>query len=327
MDTATAVIAFGVLVVAAILIDLALPQRPNSRAWDNSRSATQRDVAEVVSGRRPALAQAVGIALGHLIGRGACVMVVARVIASLDFCARNSENKGDYAKAEHEEATMRNLALLAVVLVMAGCGSPAGAPTLAATEVQVAEATSAPPATRTATATSTPTATHTTTGTPTSTTTPTATTSETSAPVVDASAWRLHVGAAALTVAAIDEIERIADARQAGTLEGIDVSGRLLGIGAVLKATSDALAEYAGGGRPDRYTAPLRDNITGTLQVIGRWLNGETTSATVASELAPMRAASEQTLSEIMAELRRLGVSQAKIDEFLTEIDGVFAQE
>ena len=135
------------------------------------------------------------------------------------------------------------------------------------------------------------------------------------------------MGAAGLTVAAIEKIDQIAEARQAGTLQGIEVSGRLLGVGQVLHATDEALAAYAGGGRPDAYTAALRENIAGTLQVISRWLNGDTTSATVAGELGPVRAASEQTLSEIMDELRGLGVSDAQSSEFLTEIGGVFDEE
>lgn len=38
------------LAAAATLIDLALPQRL-SRGWNNSRAATQRDVADVLRGR------------------------------------------------------------------------------------------------------------------------------------------------------------------------------------------------------------------------------------------------------------------------------------
>lgn len=42
---------FLALAAAAMLIDLALPQRP-SRGWNNSRAATQRDVADVLRGKR-----------------------------------------------------------------------------------------------------------------------------------------------------------------------------------------------------------------------------------------------------------------------------------
>ena len=49
-NTTLAIIA---LVAAAILIDIALPQR-GQHSWDNKRAATQRDVADVVKGRGPA---------------------------------------------------------------------------------------------------------------------------------------------------------------------------------------------------------------------------------------------------------------------------------
>lgn len=39
------------LAAAAMLIDLALPQR-GPRPWNNTRSATQRDVADVLRGRK-----------------------------------------------------------------------------------------------------------------------------------------------------------------------------------------------------------------------------------------------------------------------------------
>ena len=44
-------LALLVLAAAATLIDLAFPQR-GPRPWDNTRSATQRDVAEVLRGRK-----------------------------------------------------------------------------------------------------------------------------------------------------------------------------------------------------------------------------------------------------------------------------------
>jgi hypothetical protein len=44
-------LALLVLAVAAIIIDLVFPQR-GPRPWDNTRSATQRDVAEVLHGRK-----------------------------------------------------------------------------------------------------------------------------------------------------------------------------------------------------------------------------------------------------------------------------------
>ena len=49
-NTTLAIVA---LVAAALLIDMALPQR-GTRTWDNKRAATQRDVADVFKGRGPA---------------------------------------------------------------------------------------------------------------------------------------------------------------------------------------------------------------------------------------------------------------------------------
>jgi hypothetical protein len=49
-NTTLAIIA---LVAAALLIDIALPQR-GTRSWDNKRAATQKDVDEVFKGRGPA---------------------------------------------------------------------------------------------------------------------------------------------------------------------------------------------------------------------------------------------------------------------------------
>lgn len=50
-NTTLAIVA---LVVAALLIDMAMPQRTTRRTWDNKRAATQRDVADVLRGRGPA---------------------------------------------------------------------------------------------------------------------------------------------------------------------------------------------------------------------------------------------------------------------------------
>jgi hypothetical protein len=147
--------------------------------------------------------------------------------------------------------------------------------------------------------------------------TPTAT--ATTVPV-DASAWRTPLITAGLTVAVINALEEMAAQLQAGTLESIEAGGQLLGYQIALAAVAQALDETTLVGRPARFQDGLRANLAGVFAVTDRWQRGEITSATVAEELAPVRATSEQTLANMLEELRSLGVSQAQIDEFMAAI-------
>jgi hypothetical protein len=126
---------------------------------------------------------------------------------------------------------------------------------------------------------------------------------------------------AGLTVTVINALDETATAMQAGTLASIEAGVRLLGYKVAVATVGQMLDEAELPGQEGRYRQDLQDNLVGVFQLIDRWQNGEITSATVASELAPVRASSEQTLSELMDELKRLGVSQAQIDDFMAEVN------
>jgi hypothetical protein len=221
------------------------------------------------------------------------------------------------------------LAILILLATLAGCSSR---PTATPIPTQVPPTATVPAPTATWTATATPQATNTLmptdtpspmpSATPTPTMPPTATSTLTpTIEPVDASAWRVPLITAGLTVAVINALDETATAMQAGTLASIEAGGRLLGYKVAVATVAQMLEEAELPGREGRYRQDLQDNLVGVFRLIDRWQSGEVTSVTVPAELATVRASSEQTLAELMDELQRLGVSQAQIDEFMAEVN------
>jgi hypothetical protein len=220
---------------------------------------------------------------------------------------------------------MRYVMMLILLVTLAGCSSrPTATPI--PTQVPPTATVPAPTATWTATATpqatNTPMPTDTPSPTPSATPTPTATSTLTAtiAPV-DESVWRVPAVTAAMTMAVIDKMDETAAGLRAGTLISLEAGFRLIGYKAALATAGTMLEDADLPGKEGRYRQDLQDNIVGAWRVIERWQNGEITSATVPAELATVRASSEQTLAELMDELKRLGVSQAQIDEFMAEVN------
>lgn len=181
---------------------------------------------------------------------------------------------------------MRGVMILLFVAVLAACsGTPTWTPSATATWTPSATATAAP---------------------------------------VDVAAWRLPLLAAALTVDVIERMESTATALQTGTLASVEAGIDLLGYQVVLGTVATELDKAPPTGRAARYGDVLRANLAEVYGVLTRWQEGEVTSATAAAELAPVRAASEQVLAEMAADLRSLGVSDEQIGVLMMEIGGVF---
>lgn len=201
------------------------------------------------------------------------------------------------------------------MLVLAGCGRPAAPATVTPAAEPSATATWTATATPGATATlrptdlpsATATASPAPSSTPTSTPEPTAT-----AASVAGSPWELPVIAAAVTQMTIQEIEQVASVGGA-PLEA-------LGYGIALRAVDEALAEWEPGTQQAGYRERLRANIEGVVGVVGQWYDGGMGAGAVVDALRPWRAESEQVLSDLADELRRLGVSQEQIDAFMADV-------
>lgn len=224
---------------------------------------------------------------------------------------------------------MRYLTIFILLATLAGCSSR---PTATPIPTQVPPTATVPAPTATWTATATPQATNTPMPTDTPSPTPSATPTPTVPPTppstltatmqpVDASAWRVPLVTAGLTVAVINALEETATSLQAGTLASIEAGARLLGYKVAVATVAQTLEEAELPGREGRYRQDLQDNLVGVFRLIDRWQGGEITSATVPAELAPVRASSEQTLAELMDELKRLGASQTQLDEFMAEVN------
>lgn len=228
------------------------------------------------------------------------------------------------------------LLILFCVLVLAGCGVQVeptvvatATPTLAATAT--ATITFSPIATATVEPTVTPTSSPTTTSTATA--MPSATPTATAAPLAEVvgDLYALQYVLAGVQVMTISEMERDAAAIRAGEMEQVP-PGKLLGMALGLnmvdeelarraEAATDAPAWLAG------YTERIRENTVALGTVIGRWMRGETTSATIQAELAPVRSACEWALSDLLDELKRAGVSQVEIDALEAQVLDVMEAE
>ena len=143
--------------------------------------------------------------------------------------------------------------------------------------------------------------------------------------------YALQYVLAGVQVMTISEMERDAAAIRAGEMEQVS-PGKLLGMALGLnmvdeelarraEAATDAPAWLAG------YTERIRANTVALGTVIGRWMRGETTSATIQEELAPVRSACEWALSDLLDELGRAGVSQAEIDALEAQVLEVMEAE
>lgn len=221
-------------------------------------------------------------------------------------------------------------ALMALLVLMAGCSASTSseAPPVTVTEAVMPSATDTMVAASVPTSSASPTLTLIAAAIPTFTLvaestpvvmpTPTATTEP-----VNASAWQTPLVTAGLTVAVINALDDMATQLQSGTVESIEAGGRLLGYQIALAAVAQALDETTLEAGPARFEDDLRANLAGVYAVTDRWQRGEITSAIVEEELGSVRAASEQTLAEMLNELRSLGVRQEQIDEFMEAVNAV----
>lgn len=224
--------------------------------------------------------------------------------------------------------------MMVLLVLLTGCSASTPAliesPSVVVSEAVMPHATDtlgAATPTSSATSTSVPTATGTPTVTAAATSTPTLVSSPTpTIEPVDVSAWQTPLVTAGLTVAVINALEEMAMQLQSGTLESIEAGGRLLGYQIALGTVAQALDETTLEAGPARFKDNLRANLAGVYAVTDRWQRGEITSATVAEELGSVRAASEQTLAEMLDELRSLGVRKEQIDEFLEAVNAALEQ-
>lgn len=118
----------------------------------------------------------------------------------------------------------------------------------------------------------------------------------------------------------IGKVDELAQRAQAGEEVGsAEVFGLVVALGLVDKELT-VRAESAGGRRAET-TAALRASTASLGAVMGRWRRGEIDASAVASELAPVRDGSEEMLTALLVEMRRLGVSQADIDDLQRQIE------
>jgi len=130
--------------------------------------------------------------------------------------------------------------------------------------------------------------------------------------------WETAFRVAVISLFTVQELETTAEGLRSGTLASIEAGGQLLGAKVVIAAAAQALDETR---LPTALRDRLRANLRGVFDVIDRWQAGEVSSATAGPELAALRADAEQVLSELADEMRRLGVSQARIDALMAELD------
>lgn len=221
---------------------------------------------------------------------------------------------------------MRTLTILLLSLALAACSStpePTIPPTLPTPSPMAARtATAAPAATNTPSPTDIPSPTATASPAPsdTPTATPEATATSTPEPEPEptdagiGAAWHLPLVAAGMTQMVIIDVQRLATDRPDGAIWDA------MGLAIALRVVDDALKEWQPGPEQAGYVDKLRANIAGVGGVIKAWMDGDIEAQDVASQLAPVRASSEQMLSELSDELRALGVSQANIDAFIAEV-------
>lgn len=222
---------------------------------------------------------------------------------------------------------MRKMIGLLLILILAACSStPEPAP--AATIPPTVTATTIPSSTATWTATAAPTATNTPSPTdlpsPTATASPepspTATATATPAPV-DLSAYELPLVVAGVTLQVIGDLETTAAGLRDGSLASIEAGGALLGYQIAIGSIAQALDESPLKGRAKHYEEGLRANLRTVYGLIQQWQQGVLSSATIGPPLAAARTDAERVLLQLTDELRRLGVTEEQIDEFMAELE------
>jgi hypothetical protein len=129
---------------------------------------------------------------------------------------------------------------------------------------------------------------------------------------------------ALMTVDMIAEMDELARGIESGTLTGEAVDSRMSGTKFVMAIIAQWVVDAEMPGRQRRYRQPLQENYAAVLDLDRRWSSGEIGALVVLDELPAIREASERTFMDLMGELRRLGVSQAQIDEFMADAkDGI----
>ena len=97
--------------------------------------------------------------------------------------------------------------------------------------------------------------------------------------------WRAPIGISALNVGICEGAMETARKVAAGESEGFAAFGEVLGVGVMIQAVDEALAEAQPVADQSDLVTQMRDDVEALKGVLGPWINGDSTAADVLDEI------------------------------------------
>ena len=125
---------------------------------------------------------------------------------------------------------------------------------------------------------------------------------------------------ASLVAGSCEGLIETANKIQSGELDGLSALGELIGVGLLLKASQDSLAEWEPIPGQEEYQQAIQEYADAATEIIGQWLNQEISSETVPDLIGDNCEAVQEVMEDVIQAMKDSGLSDEGIAGMLEEL-------
>jgi len=132
--------------------------------------------------------------------------------------------------------------------------------------------------------------------------------------------WRGPIVASAFNVAACEGATETAQKIQAGEIEGFAAFGELMGVGIIVQAVDEMLVAAEPADDQADLFAQMQSDIEALRNILGPWIDNETTSAEVLETIGDVCADATKTFEQVSNAAGDDGMTEEQMAAMLEEV-------
>ena len=132
--------------------------------------------------------------------------------------------------------------------------------------------------------------------------------------------WRAPIGISALNVGICEGATETAQKVQSGESEGFAAFGELLAVSVMIQAVDESLAEAQPADDQTALVDQMQADVDALKEVLGPWINKETTSADVLAEIDDVCQQTNETFEEVVEQAADDGLSEEAARAIMEEM-------